>query len=255
MRYFRFFPFYLLTLIIFLGCGENHPATSEKATATASGASTSQAPPENDSIPTYNIIDREAYDAPIKTQIVLHVIISGNITEAAIRNLLNKLYLHTNTAQGFKHHGGEPTHIFIYLYTSREHFNSGSGQWIGMLQKVGDLSPAKISVKNELIAPLKEPPKTVKGLTETKRKEIFNAIIFAERRAHRDVESAYPIPNPARPGYSQAKAKEQINKQVKALDSYLIKYKKEVLTRFNISSEQLEDIGIEGIKKNWPIPN
>lgn len=205
-------------------------------------------------IPTYNVVDRKTSDTRIKTQIELDAVVSGKLTEVGLKRLLQKLYDEANATRGFKYHGGKPTHVFIYLYTSRDHFKSGMGQWIAMLSKVGENSRVDVRVKTELISQLDAKPEVKNGLPESKRKEIFRAVVTAEDRADADAQRMYPIPDPSKPGYSQAKANAQIIKQAEVLDTLTKKYKAKVAERYGITEEQLRDISVEGLKKNWPMP-
>lgn len=201
-------------------------------------------------MPTYEVVDRDTYDAPVKTQIGLHAVVSGSITEPGLRQLLQKMYHEARAARGFKYHGGKPTHVFIYLYTSREHFRSGMGQWIAMLSKVGEDSQPESRVKTELISQLTAKPEVKHGLSESKRKEIFTASVRAEDRAHKNAQRLYPL----KPGHSQAEATAQFRKQAEALNSLTEEYEEEVARRYGITEEQLSEISVEGLEKNWPMP-
>ncbi len=205
-------------------------------------------------MPKYEIVDRDRYDAPVKTQIVLNAVVSGTIAEPGLKQLLQKLYDEARATRGFKYHGGKPTHVFIYLYTSREHFKSGMGQWIAMLSKTGEDSGVDTRVKTELISQLTAKPEVKYGLSESKRKEIFRAIVTAEDRADADAKRMYPLPDPLKPGYSQARAGTQLEKQVEAERGLSKKHKAEVAGRYGITEEQLQAISIEGANKNWPMP-
>ena len=105
-------------------------------------------------MPKYKLVDKSTYDAPIKTQIELHMIVSGSITEAGLRHLLKKIYNEVKDKSDFKYGDGKPTHIFIYLYSSFEHFSGGLGQWIAMLSKVGRDGSLEISIKKEALSQL-----------------------------------------------------------------------------------------------------
>ncbi len=205
-------------------------------------------------MPTYDVVDRDTYDASVKTQIELHAVVSGTLTELGLKQLLQKLYDEANATRAFKYHGGKPTHVFIYLYTSRDHFKSGMGQWIAMLSKIGDNSRVDTQIKTELISQLAAKPEVKYGLPESKRKEIFRAIVTAEDRAVADAQRMYPLPDPLKPGYSQAKAGAQVMKQLEAENTLMKKYKTEVAKRYGITKKQLRDISVEAIKKNWPMP-
>jgi len=77
---------------------------------------------ESASLPAHRILDEKVYDAPIKTQVTLRLLVSGRITDAGLRNLLSKLYSEVHNRRGFKYHSN-PTHIFIYAYTDKERAN------------------------------------------------------------------------------------------------------------------------------------
>ena len=203
---------------------------------------------------TYDIVDRDIDDSPIKTQIETHAVVSGTITELSLKQLLQKMYDEASATRGFKHYGGVPTHVFIYLYTSEDHFKSGMGQWIAMLSKVGENSRIDTQIRTDLIAQLHAKPEVKHGLAEPKRKEIFGAIVTAEDRADKDAQRMYPIPDPLEPGYSRDKVGTQWTHQIEAFRSLKEKYRAQVAKRYGITEEQLRDISIEGVTNNWPIP-
>lgn len=229
----------MILALVVAGCGDSHQQDTFK---------------KNVSMPNYEVIDRDTYDAPIKTQIEIHAVVSGNITEDGLRQLLQKLYDEANSTTDFKYNGGKPTHVFIYLYTTRAHFASGMGQWIAMLNKIGEDSRIDIEVKTNLIEQLDSKPEVKNNLSESKRKEIFREIIIAERQADAEAQRMYPLPDPSKYGYSQAKASKQLEKQVEALKTLTKKYTSEVAERHRITQEQLNNVSVEGITKNWPIP-
>ena len=142
-------------------------------------------------LPAYVILDEEVYDAPIKTQVTLRLLVSGHITDDGLRNLLSKLYSEVHNRRGFKYHSN-PTHIFIYAYTDKERAESGI-QWIAMLSKVGEGDKPKISVKDSQIKGLLAKPEIKFGLSENQRKQIWKEIIMAEDRASQEAEARYPL--------------------------------------------------------------
>jgi hypothetical protein len=295
-------------------------------------AKPAQSPPKQTSVPlpSYKIVDRDKYDAPIKTQTELHAVVSGSITESGLKALLQKLYSEASASRGFKYHGGKATHIFIYLYTSRDHFTSGMGQWVAMLSRVGADSRVDTRVKTELIAQLTAKPETKHGLSESKRKEIFRALVLAEDRADSEAQRRFPLEptehlavgqtmalsrqtplmpelDPADPmaaiqrmrqlpagsrihiqavarkhgspwyqvrassrsgsslgsgwingtalsGQSSADPKVQLRKQGDLMDTLTKKYEQEIGARHSLTQEQLDQISVEGISKNWPMP-
>jgi len=133
-------------------------------------------------MPKYSILSEDVYDIPLKTQVELNILVSGEISETGLKALLNKLYSPTKAKKGFKYHNS-PTNIYIYAFTSKERAESGMGQWIAMLQESpGDLRP-RISINKLHIAQLGAKPEERFGLSETKRKEIWKEYVLAEDRA------------------------------------------------------------------------
>ncbi len=64
----------------------------------------------------------------------------------------------------------------------------------------------------------------------------------------------HPIPDASEPGYSQAEAKAQIEKQAETSNALHEKYRAELAHEYDISEDQLRAILVEGIQKNWPMP-
>jgi len=202
----------------------------------------------------YDIVDRKRYDAPIKTQVEVHAVVKGAITEAGLRAVLQDLYAQAGNETGFKHHGGKASHVFVYLYSSKAHFDSGWGQWIAMLSRLGAGSKVDAKVRNDLVSQLYAKPKTVFGLSEAKRREIFRALWIAEGLAMKRAERAHPITSALSPDYRRANVSEQVMKQAEAVNSATAKAREEVANRFGITLDQLRKITVEGVTKNWPTP-
>ncbi len=241
----------VILALILAGCGDSDKKTEQKSTEQPDVP-----------IPAYVEIHRDTHDSKIKTLLELGVVVSGTITEPGLKRLLMKLYDEGNAAGNFKHHGGKPTHVFIFLFTSQEHFESGAGQWIARLSKV-DLShlnekgePLAMEVRTELISQLGAKPEIKHGLTESIRKEIFRASVMAEDRANEEAEQMYPLSYPQTPirSYSKDKARAYIENYAKVRDSLTEKYDKEITKQYGITKEQLDDIVVEAFMKNWPLP-
>jgi hypothetical protein len=233
---------------ILCGCATdgNKAVNEDKTQPTVSTQTTSE-----NLIPRYKIVDRKITDTEIKTQVTIYAIVSGTLTEAGLKNLLGKLYDEANATRGFTYFGGKPTHVAIWLYTSEDDFKSGQGLWTANLQKIGEGSTPEIKVKTELLAYHNAGPQVKHDLSESKRKEIFKALIMAADRAEAEADRMYPWPSP---NDSQAKATEQIRKNAETLESLTEKYKSEVAKRYGITQEQRKEINMEGIMKDWPMP-
>ena len=144
-------------------------------------------------IPRYSVLNEDVYDAPIKTQIILNILVSGKISEPGLIALLNQLYFSIKARKEFKYHDS-PTHIYIYAFTSKERAESGMGQWIAMLEKNDyiDVEPT-IHINERQITQLDAKPEWRFGLSEEKRKEIWKELILAEDRARKEAEEQYPL--------------------------------------------------------------
>lgn len=147
---------------------------------------------EKIAMPKYSVLDEDVYDDAGATKITFNILVSGKITEPGLRALLNKLYSSTKARRGFKYHDS-PTNIYIYAFTSKERAGSGMGQWIAMLQKNRDDGKPTISINERQIAQLGAKPKERFGLSEKKRKEIWQELVLAEDRARKRAEEQYPL--------------------------------------------------------------
>lgn len=103
------------------GGSSSNSAGSEDATGDTFSAP--EVSPEDETstpIPTYEIVDRDTHDAPIKTQVEIHAVVSGTVTEPGLRALLKRLYGEARAMRGFTYHGGRPhTYSFIFIPLGR----------------------------------------------------------------------------------------------------------------------------------------
>lgn len=187
---------------------------------------------------TYEVLNEDVYDAPIKTQIELNILISGNVTEDGLRTLLNQLYSSLKKRNGFKYHKN-PTNIYIYAYHSKEQYKSGMGLWAGMLDlSYGDKTP-KITIDKEYLAAIKAGPEKKFGLTEAQRMQIFSELVKAEDEAMNAAINKYPNDSLKQIDYERQQA--EANKE-------------KLRKKYHLSEEDFDKIKIEGINKKWPMP-
>jgi len=186
----------------------------------------------------YTILNENIYDAPIKTQVELNILVSGEISEVSLKTLLNQLYSSTKTRKGFKYHDS-PTSIYIYAFTSEERAGSGMGQWIAMLQKAHADTKPTININERQMAQLGAKPEERFGLSEEKRKEIWKELILIENRAMKEAEKRYP---------------QELEKQAEMERHLIDEYKSELAEKYELIPEQLEKISSEGLEKDWLFP-
>jgi len=204
-------------------------------------------------LPEYSILDEELYDAPVKTQVVLNLLVSGEISELGLNTLLNQLYSSISVRGGFKYHDS-PTNIYIYAYTSKERAESGMGLWIAMLQKNYDDVKPTISINERQIAQLNAEPEQKFGLSEAERQQIWNEIIEAEDKASQEALQEFPDLDPLDPNYSQELFMEQLEKQIELQRTLDEKYRDELADKYGVTLDQLDEIIVEGLTKDWPLP-
>ncbi len=193
----------------------------------------------NSPLPKYTILDEDIYDTPIKVQVEIDLLVSKDITQEELTVLLKHLYEKNRQRGGFKYHK-YPTHFAIRAYTSKEHADSGMGQWVGMLSKIQN-DAVELTVKGQLLTKLKQKPKQKFGLTEAKRRSIFTELVKAEDKTWKEAEAKYPNQY-LKPEFGDFRNK---------LEE---KYNDELATKHGLTREQLEEIGIEGFVNNWPLP-
>ncbi len=200
-------------------------------------------------MPKYMVLNEDIYDIPLKTQVELNILVSGEISESGLRALLNKLYTSIKKKKGFKYHSS-PTNIYIYSYTSKERFESGMGQWIAMLEKsYNDVSPS-ISVNRRQITQLGVKPEEKLGFSEKERKEIWKELVLIEDRAWQEAEKQYPF----NPELSQSQVRKQAGKLTGLRERLEKEYQTKLAKKYSLTLKQLEEISMEGITKDWALP-
>lgn len=205
-------------------------------------------------IPSYKILNEEISDTPGKAQVILNVLVSPDeVSVPSLKSLLNKLYASASAKKGFQYHES-PTLIGIYIYTSTERAESGMGQWIAMLlRSPGKLTP-DITINERQTSQIGKKPETKFGLSETRRKEVWAALIRNEDRATEEAGKRYPDLDPSKPGYSRSVFLEQLGKQQQMRETVNEKYDDQSAQKFGLTRKQLHEIELEGLTKDWAFP-
>jgi len=200
----------------------------------------------------YQILDEETSDTPIKTQVVLKLLVSGEITQDGLRKLLGDSYREIVARTGFQYHES-PTNVYVYAYTSEERAESGD-LWIAMLNKNHSDSNPTISVNQRQLAFLDQESEIRFGLTEEQRAAVFKKMVHAEDQSAARAMAKYPDPTPGSPGYSQEAFRQQLARQAEEMDRLNEGYKQELAAEYGLTHEQLGQIVTEGLAKDWPFP-
>ena len=195
----------------------------------------------------YDVFLEDIYDVPVKTQIELKIIVRENVTAENLRYLLNLLYDQNIKRTGFIYHTN-PTNLYIYIYNSEARAKSGGSQWIAMISKSYDDKTPSIRINEKQIKLQYVEKESKYGLSEDARVKIWHEYIKAEDRAELEAEKKYPLTYPAEV------TEEKMKKNSEYYDQLNKKYKANIAVKNNLTEEQLEEIVLEGINKQWPYP-
>jgi hypothetical protein len=195
----------------------------------------------------HSIHKEDVYEAPIKTQVILVVLIEDKeMDEQKIKDLLNHLYDKTIKRSGFKHHA-HPTNIFIYAYTSKDKAESGRGQWVGMISKSYSDKNPKIDISDTQLNALTEVAENRWGLTQKQRQEVWDKIIRLEDKAQNEANKIYPLD---KPGITL----DDVRKNGALMDKLKEKYENELAKEYGVGKAIIDSVATEGLKKGWAFP-
>ncbi|MDP8262723.1 MAG: hypothetical protein P9M13_05415 [Candidatus Ancaeobacter aquaticus] len=194
----------------------------------------------------FEILDEQTVDAPLKTEIVQQILIKGDLSKEKITKFIWERYNSLKSRHGFKFHSS-PTNIGVHLYISKEHYNSGMGQWIAMIYNRVDRSNPKVIYSMNFqgqLENLSAKPEIISGISEEKRKQIWKESIHAEDRSWAEAEKA--ISNP--------QSMEDLKRIGELQETLNEKYNAEIIKKYGINKEILKEVKLEGLKKGWPMP-
>ena len=189
----------LVVMVIVWKMGDNKPGSTLRPPSRAPSRTTTTSESTERQVevvlPEFKLLDEDVYDAPVKTQVELNILVSGEITQEGLESLLYQEYQKIKARKGFKYHTF-PTAVYIYAFTTRQHFESGMGQWIAMLSESHNDTKPAIRIKKDLIAKLGAKPEVRFGLSKEQREQIWRELVKAEDKATKEADAKYPI-NPA----------------------------------------------------------
>ena len=198
---------------------------------------------------TYQVWKEETHDTPLSTYVRMDIVVSGHITREGLDALLRRLFQQIRERKDFKYH--DQPGVQIGAYTSVAHAKSGMGLWIALLNAhYADTYP-EVSFSENQLALLDQMPETRLGFTEEQRMTIFYEIVQAEDRSWKEAMQRYPDLSP---GSSSEEFRRQLLKQADEQDRLLEIYEKRLASKYDLTREQLDEIGYEGANKSWPMP-
>lgn len=207
-----------------------------------------QLSPVHDTIPDYVVLDEELYDAPVKTMVATHALVSGEVSQDDLEDLLWAIYRKTMDRSGFTY-SDHPTQVFVYIYSTRERWEAGNALWMAMLSwSEGETYP-DLRFSERQIQAANTPSRPVEkfGLSEMKRRRLYRDICRAEDYAARKAQSRYPL----RSGMSGDVGREQLIKQAEYSQEVLSARRAELAEEHDLTQDQLNKILVEGIENGW----
>ena len=195
------------------------------------------------------VLDSKRYDSWIKTQLTTDALVSGELTDAGLRDALDTLFKRAQATRGWRYHSGRVTHVYICLYTSEAHYNSKLSlpPWIAMLQKlqVGDHFEKSVTIRDGMLAQIGKPQEVKFGLTGEKRGEIYRLLCVADDRSDAKAQQDYPVGIP-RTDAERKSYGERLGKQIDLANSLYKEYEGRICKKFGITKDQLRDVLMEG---------
>ena len=97
----------------------------------------------------------------------------------------------------------------------------------------------------------------VSRLSEATRREVFTALVRAQDRAHREAKTQHAIDESLltrAPERYRQHVIDMTNAQYEESKRLTEKYESQVLDEFAITRAELDTIGIEALKEDWPLP-
>lgn len=146
--------------------------------------------------------------------------------------------------------------VIIWMFTSKEQYESDDGLWLAMIIHREDGSPWEMTIEHNLLKSLREGPTEKFGLPEEARKKIYWSIACDEENAMAEAIKAYPYPDESSPGWTNSAAAEQSKRRNRHREKLWNQFNSEALQKYGLTREQLQEIIAEGSKdqKKWPVP-
>jgi hypothetical protein len=186
----------------------------------------------------YTLFDESVSDAPIKTQIEQHIVAQGIPSREGLVNEIHRRYAEAKARRGFRYHN-PASNIYIYVYGSEEQARARQGLWIGMVAKgPAEKGEPQVQIGETRLAALSAQPEERFGLSAEERQRVFREIAAAEKRATQEAMERVPD--------------SRIMEQIELERDLAAEYKRALARKYTISEEELQGIGLEGVKKGWP---
>lgn len=192
--------------------------------------------------------------------------VSPQLTEESVRATFHALLV--KIRDDARRHREQIDGVSATLYLSQDHFAGGSGvlgyaEWWPKGHSFSPDNAANIENKATYIekivvfSPLPmQAESVVTRLPESKRREIFMALVRSEDRATLEAEAKYPTDGSKIP-FNKLRTydfKGALEKKWQEFERLRDKYEQELLEQYGITQEELDKIRTEAMIEQWPFP-
>ena len=174
---------------------------------------------------------------------MMNILVPESATDQELTELLNQLLQDASQRTGFQYHD-HPTVVGIYAYASREHAAAGMGQWEAMVAKTPPDPEPSVRIRSGR-GTVAEPANRF-GLTTQERMVAYRQKVGAEDRGQAEAEREFPTEN--------AVDLADFTRQFERADQLAEQYKQDLADELGITRDQLDEIALEGLQQNWPMP-
>lgn len=188
-------------------------------------------------LPSAEILKDESYETSGKAQVEYHVLVGEeHLSKETLTLLLQQFYEKATKVKGWKYHSA-PTVIAIYMYTSKQHFESDLGNRIAQIVKIPSQSEPEYTFHEGQLRNIGKPQEEKWGISEEQRRYIYGLIGQAEMRAIEEADKAFP---------------DFGEDHLDMVETLTKKYYEEIMQKYNLTEDQFSEIIPEGLEKNWP---
>jgi len=187
----------------------------------------------------FNVAYEDIVDTRTKAQIEQRVYVSGETSKLEIRKFVKNRHDQLASRSGFTYYD-HPTNVYVYVFESEEHADRGGSGWMAASIKSASDKEPSIQINPGVIKGYLRGPEKKFGFSESRRKEIFRAIVRAEDRAAKEAREKYP---------------NNVDQEITLERELARKLKAQVREKYGISETIEDSITTEALSEGWSMPS
>lgn len=195
---------------------------------------------------------------PMNKRMVYRVVVPSDIKEEQVRPTVDRIISDITSKDN------DVDEIGLFLYVDEEVHReydvarvdwAPGGVWGSVSAEIARSNDRSgyelaIDIREHFEDYLKQRGKTEEkfGLSEDERKAVFREIVLAERRAQQEADRLHPV------DVSDPNWEEELDRNISKMRELAEKYRAEIWAKYGINEEVENNIAVEGIEENWPLP-